>query len=368
MFPSSFPIGRFMGVELRVHASLLLLLSLAIFYSSIVERSAARGMGLCFALLFAIAVREVARAFAAAWQGLHLRALLIFPIGGIMAFGSVDSDMEAATRFVTLVTPVANLLAGGLLLGFCYGIDPRVDLLSQPLISAHHVLRSVVWVEFLLGAVSLVPVAMLTSRRLATPQAPKDANATARTLPAFDLGAALGISLFVLGLARSSIWLATCGAFILLSSLLRSGSSQDVATATQSLRVRDAMQTDYTLLSSSDTLLSALERVLGSAQEIFPIVRGDRLVGSIARDTLSAQLRAEGDGYLQGVMTRTLPVAGPEETLSAALRRSAAMGTGELIAVAEGGSLIGILTQAGVVRAMQRSAAIRTVRDAETGE
>lgn len=357
-----------MGVELRVHASLLLLLALAIFYSSLTAHSGTRGVGLCIALLFAIGVREVARAFAAAWQGLHLRALLIFPIGGIMAFGSVEGDMETATRFVTLVTPLANLLTGGLLLAFCYGIAPQVDLLSQPLISAHYVLRSVVWMQFLLGAVSLVPVAMLTSRRLATPKTAKDPSAPARSLPSIDLGVFLGISFFVFGCARSSVWLATCGAFILLSSLLRSGSNHDVAEATQLLRVRDAMQTDFTLLSSSDTLLSALERILGSAQEIFPVVRGDRLVGSIARDTLSAQFRAEGDGYLQGLMTRTLPVAGPDETLAAALRRSAAMGTGELIAVAEGGSLIGILTQGGVVRAMQRSASIRAVSHVETGE
>ena len=357
-----------MGVELRVHASLLPLLALAIFYGAYVAGSATRGMGLCFALLLAIAVREVARALAAAWQGLHLRALLIFPIGGIMAFGSVNSNLESATRVVTLVTPVANLLAGGLLLGFCYGVDPHVDLLSQPLISAHHVLRSMVWMQFLLGAVSLVPVAMLASRRLVSPRSGKNAGSSTRALPVPDLGALLGISFFVFGLARSSIWLATCGAFILLSSLLRSGSTQDVAAATDSMLVRDAMQTDFTLLSSSDTLLSALGRIVGSAQEIFPIVRGDRLVGSIARDTLAAQFSAEGDGYLQGVMTKTLPVAGPEETLATALRRSAAMGTGELIAVAEGGALVGILTQAGVVRAMQRSAAIRTVRDVEPGE
>ena len=66
MLRSSFPIGRWMGVELRLHLSFVLLLAITIGYSIAATGSAARGIGLWLALLFAVAVRETARATAAA--------------------------------------------------------------------------------------------------------------------------------------------------------------------------------------------------------------------------------------------------------------------------------------------------------------
>ena len=57
--------------------------------------------------------------------------------------------------------------------------------------------------------------------------------------------------------------------------------------------MHEVMLTEYTLLSSSDTLQGALDRTVHSLQDVFPVVRGDRLVGSIARQTISERLQTE---------------------------------------------------------------------------
>jgi CBS domain-containing protein len=118
--------------------------------------------------------------------------------------------------------------------------------------------------------------------------------------------------------------------------------------------VRDVMLTEYTLLSTTDTLRDALERTAHSLQGVFPVVRGDRLVGSIARQTLADRLLAEGDIYLQGIMTRSLQTAGPSEKLVDALRRSAQIGASEFIPVVEDGAMLGILTPQSLGRAVQQ--------------
>src|SRR5882757_3906034 len=70
----SFPIGRFLGVDVRIHTFFLLLLGLSISYASVSGASGARGFALWLLLLLAVAVREAARAVGAAWFGLDVRS------------------------------------------------------------------------------------------------------------------------------------------------------------------------------------------------------------------------------------------------------------------------------------------------------
>ena len=61
----SFPIGRILGVDIRIHTFFLILLGIAISYGSAVGSTGGRGLALCLLLLLAVAVREIARAIAA---------------------------------------------------------------------------------------------------------------------------------------------------------------------------------------------------------------------------------------------------------------------------------------------------------------
>ena len=121
---------------------------------------------------------------------------------------------------------------------------------------------------------------------------------------------------------------------------------------TASITVRDVMLTEYLPLPASCTLRDALRRTNHTAQDTFPVVRGDRLVGWTSRASLAGRLQAEGDGYLQGSMTRSLQVASPEEKLGEALRRAAALGASEFIPVVENGAMVGMLTPNGLERAV----------------
>ena len=170
MLRSSVPVGRFFQVDVRMHLSLPLLLLLAVVLSIIFTGSPSRGIGLWVALCFAVLVREIARTIAAAYAGLRLRALFLLPVGGIMAFASQDGvtlqpDAQPNTRWITASGPIANFAAGLLMLGLSYAIDPQVSLLEQPWIGLGHVLRSFIWMQMILGAVSLLPAPTMPSRR-----------------------------------------------------------------------------------------------------------------------------------------------------------------------------------------------------------
>lgn len=364
--------GRWFGVHVRLHISLLLLLALAVGYSVVATGSIMRGVGLWLALCAAVLVREVARAIVAASLSMPLRALFLLPVGAVMALAPRQGGLPAAkTRLITAVGSGANFVVALLLLGFAYGVDPHVRLVSQPWISIEHILRSAVWLQVLVGLVNLLPSAALPSRKLlkAQPQQP-ELEATGnqdRKRAAFGIWTALALAFVVSGIAFGLLWPVLLGLTLLLTSSLNRMASAGAAEAV-AVDVRDVMLTEYKPLSASSTLRDALRQTTHTVQEIFPVLRGERLVGWISRATLATRLRLEGDGFLQGAMMRSLHTAAPDEKIGEALRRATAMGAGEFIPVVEDGAMIGILTPASLERAvgqLQITRAASAERDAQ---
>ena len=356
MLRASFSVGRLMGVDLRVHVSFVALLALALGYSVALSGGVARGLGLWMALAFAVAVRETARAMAAAYAGLRLRALFLLPVGGVMALAPRGDGSSETPMLVTAAAPCANVLVGLLLIALSYAIDPRVPLLAQPWISLGHILRSVVWMQFLMAAVNLMPAMTLPGSQLKR-DPEKASGAAVKTLAGSSAGVGLVAALILVGLLTMNywplnLWPLLLGVFLLFAGRLKAAQSLDGGEGEQ-MQVGEVMLTEYTLLSSSDTLQGALERTVHSLQDVFPVVRGDRLVGSVSRQTIAERLRASGDSYLQGAMTRNLQLAAPGEKLVAALRRAGAQGASEFIPVIEDGAMVGILTPQSLTRAVQ---------------
>ena len=375
MLRSSFSVGRFMGVDLRIHISFPILLALAVGYSIAATGSPVRGFGLWLALVFAVAVRETARVLVAAYTGLHLRALFLLPVGGVMAMAPREDGGVGSPRAVVLAAPLANFGVGLLLLGLSYAIDPHVPLLAQPWISIGHILRSFVWTQFVMGAVNLLPTAALPSpQMLRSRSAQTNTQSSAQTgvntaqaprlrRPSLGLGTMLAFAMLIAGIALMNVWIVLFGCFALLGAQMQSRQTLD--SNDETILVREVMLTEFTLLSSSDTLQGALDRTTHSLQDVFPVVRGDRLVGSVSRQTIADHLQATGDSYLQGVMTRSLQLAAPTEKLVVALRRAAAQGVSEFIPVIENGAMLGILTPQSLARAVQQIKLTRPAREAQ---
>jgi len=361
MLRSSISIGRLMNVDLRVHLSFLLLLIISVGFSFFENGSVLRGVALWLAMCSAVLVREVARSIAATYVGLRLRALFLLPVGGLMAFSTSNqsgSAPEANTRLLMLTGPIANFAVGLLLLGTSYGLEPHVSLLAQPWISTSHILRSLVWMQIILGMVSLLPMPVVPQGVAKTEPAAdgkpaKSGVASMLPFPSFGLGTGLALAMIVAGFILMSLWLVILGGFMMLGAQLSSAHTVSTTDA-ETILVREVMLTEYTLLSSSDTLQGALDRSVHSSQDVFPVLRGDRLVGSIARQTIAERLVSEGDSYLQGIMTRSLQLASPNDKLVEALRRAALLGASEFIPVVEEGAMIGILTPQSLSRAVQQ--------------
>src|SRR5580700_7150422 len=140
------PLGRWMGVELRMHAFFPLLALVCLGLSG--AEGVGRGLGLFFVLVVAVIVRETARLIVAAWLGLRLRAVLLLPIGGLFAYANPESQENAnqgAGQFlIAFAGPLANI-ATAVALGVTFmGAGGDIRLFDQPWITAAYLLRSMV--------------------------------------------------------------------------------------------------------------------------------------------------------------------------------------------------------------------------------
>lgn len=349
----SIPLGRWMGVEMRVHV-FFPLLALVCFGISAGD-GWQRGLALFLMLMGAVAVREIARLLVAAWLGLRLRAVLLLPIGGLFAYANPESQ-EGANQgggqfAIALAGPLANMATAVMLAAAILGASGDVQLFTLPLITSAHLLRSMVWIQFFLGVLHLLPAYPLDFGRLIRGGFARKHGFAPAGRASAGIGQVIALAAMLGGMLLHSPWLILAGFFIMIGAQIE---DQGVffQSVVDTVRMREVMLTDFSTLSASDTLADALVRCVHSLQEDFPVVRGPQLVGIVSRQRIVETLRSEGNGYIQSVMSRAFQVAKPEDTLGTTIRRlTAGHGMG-LIPITESGRVVGIVSVQNLMSSM----------------
>jgi CBS domain-containing protein len=349
----SIPLGRWWGVEMRVHAFFPLLAVFCLVLSS--ADGLGRGLGLFLTLVAAVAVRETARLLTAAWLGLRLRAVLLLPIGGLYAYANPESQENAnqgGGQFaIALAGPIANLATALLLMAAFLGASGDLRLFDQPLISSAWLLRSTVWMQVGLGLLHLLPAYPLDFGRLLNGSFARKHGFAVAGRMASMLGQVLALAAVVGGMVLHNYWISIAGFFIMIGAQVE---DQGVffQTVVDTVHMREVMLTDFATLSASDTLADALTRCVHSLQDDFPVVRGPQLVGIVSRQRIVEALRNEGNGYVQSVMSKAFQVARPDDTLGTTIRRITAGKGLSLIPIADSGHVVGIVSVQNLMSSM----------------
>jgi CBS domain-containing protein/Zn-dependent protease len=373
----SFSVGGVLGVEIRIHMFFALLLVVSVSYTSVAGVSVMRGVALWLLLLLAVAVREVARGIAAAWWGLELRALLLLPTGALPSFATQeDSDRAGSARVqrkFALVGPIANVLVGLLFAGFVLGMSPELgiwDLMQRPWITPIHLLRSLIWMQLLLGMINLLPAFPLDGGRVLRGEFARAGGGLKRTRRAAGLSQMVAIALIVAGFLMNNLLLLIAGVFVLTFAHVEDQGGL-LESAVAAVRMRDVMLTEFSTLSASATLEDAVASAVHTLQDVFPVVRGRNLVGAVSRQGIFEALETNGNGYVQGVMTRSFHTAQPGDSLVQTLQRITTGIGAQLVPVVEDGRVVGIITpqnlsQSMVILSQTRRLAERSAKAAQS--
>jgi CBS domain-containing protein/Zn-dependent protease len=342
-----------MGVEVRVHLFFPLLAIVCLGLSG--SDGVARGLGLFLVLVSAVAVRVTARLLVAAWLGLRLRAILLLPIGGLFAYADPESQEnsgQGSGQFaVALAGPLANLATALVLAAAFLGAGGNVNLIAQPWISAHWLVRSMVWMQAGMGLLHLLPADPLDGGRLLRGSFARKHGFAPSERTVAILGQVLAMGAMLCGMLLHSPWIIIAGFFIMIGAQIE---DQGVffQTVVDTVHMREVMLTDFATLSPSDTLSDAMARCVHSLQEDFPVVRGPQLVGIISRQRIVDALRTDGNGYVQAAMSKAFQVARPEDTLGTTIRRIQTGRGLSLIPITDSGRVVGIVSVQNLMSSM----------------
>jgi predicted transcriptional regulator len=281
-----------------------------------------------------------------------------------MTFGTLDSTERAAEpamqRRMAVVGPMASIGFALLLAAIMLAVSPTVNLLAKPWVSPAHLLRALVWLNLLLGAVNLLPAFPLDAGRVfgsslagtaADGSASRSGAGLGGGLGAKMMGAgrnaALGqfiaVALVIAGVWLGNDWLLILGGFVLIGAHMEDQSLL-LQTDVDAVRMRDVMLTQFSMLSASDTLEDALQRAVHTLQDVFPVVRGGSLVGAVSRQNIVEALASNGNSYVQGIMTKSFQTALPDDSLVKTLRRIMGEQGAQLVPVMDGERIVGIIT------------------------
>ncbi len=360
----SWTIARVAGIEVRIHATFLLLLlwiGASAWLSEGTVAGVAAGVGFA-ALLFTIVVlHELGHATAARRFGIRTRDITLLPIGGVARLEQIPSKPREEL-IVALAGPAVNVVLmgvcaviaglGGTALGeLGTSVDGQVPLVTR-----------LFWINAALAAFNMVPAFPTDGGRVLRALLAMRMDHHRATRIAARLGQALALVLGFFGLFGNPV-LVFIAMFVWLGAAAELG-SEELHVAMDGVRVGDAMARELEVLAPWDTLGAAAGRVVAGFQTCFPVVEGPRVVGLLSHDALIRGLAGPGpDAPVSSVMDASPTFGTPDESLERAFERMQRAETTALV-VRDGGALVGLLTFAGIGELVVLRGALRGARAA----
>lgn len=322
------------GVPVRFHFTFLFLIALMMVGSVGSEATWAMDSLFLIGLFVSVLLHELAHALTARRQGIRTLEIVLYPVGGVSRMQRQGAPAEEIR--IALAGPLINLALGaGLLVAQRIGDKTAADLI-----------RRIAEANLYLGAFNLAPAFPLDGGRVLRAILARRRGDERATLAVARLGRILAIPLGLFAIWQGEMLLLIL-AFLLYLSGYQEASASAGRAMIQGVPVSAAMVTDFQTLSHGSTLREAAALVLASAQQDFPVLHGDRVVGLLDRASFIRGILDQGaDAYVSNAMDRDFLALDPATDLPDALARLAE--THACALVMDGGHVAGLLTAGNV--------------------
>jgi CBS domain-containing protein len=376
----SIPIGRFYGVEFRLHLMFVFLLMFVLLTDSVLllgpgkattaatAAAMARGVTVVLMVVLCVLLHELAHMLAAHRRRAPVRSVVLLPLGGVTLLDDStphDEKLDLSLEMrLAAIGPLVNLAfaLAGILVAFALGAEN--GLLQTPLLHSGDLLRSFVWINLIIAGLNVLPAYPLDGGRILRAQLARSMSVARASRWAVMIGQLFAMVLVFVGIWNP--WFMMAGMFLFVAGQLEERTMMFRAVL-ESVSLEEVMLTAFATLSPADTLEDALQKSVHTLQDDFPVIdRGD-MVGVISRQRIVHALRYGGNAYVQAVMAQSYDVAAKTESLASALRKITRRGL-TIIPVVENDRLIGIVTLQNLMHSMALLAESRKLKRAAAEE
>lgn len=248
----SVPAGRVAGIDLRVHASFLLLVAL---FAWAAPRpglaAAAESVAWLVAIFACVVVHELAHCFVARTRGAQVDEILLFPLGGVSRLRHLPENPrdEFAIAIAGPLTSIGLGLAAALI-----GFAARQPLVPIDFVTGSWIVR-LAWLNLVLGAFNLLPAFPLDGGRVLRSLLERNRDLEAATHVAAHVGRVLAVVMMAVGLFVD-VWLTLIGIFVYFGA-----SAEEAGTIVHARlhghRVREAMEATPDAATGCDLVVEA---------------------------------------------------------------------------------------------------------------
>jgi Zn-dependent protease/predicted transcriptional regulator len=318
----SWKVGRIAGIDLRIHASFLIVLAwaaLAAYQSSGTAAGAARGVLFNLALFASVTLHELGHALAARRFGVPTRDITLLPIGGVARLAYIPKEPRQELS-IALAGPAVTLAIIGVVYGALRLLGLQPAAASDALTSRGGFLSQLLWANVSLFLFNLLPAFPMDGGRVFRALLALRGDYVWATNVAVRVGKAFALLFGVVGLLFNP-FLVLIALFVWLGA---AGEAAEVQrrSSLDGVPVERVMIRDVRTLTPRDPLQAALNHVLEGFQQDFPVVDGGRVVGVLSRGKLLEALAKRGrDAPVGEAMETTFRTAEAGEPVERALER-----------------------------------------------
>ncbi len=339
----SWKIGEFAGIGLFIHATFPLLIAFvalpALIYGGDIV-SALESIAFILVLFLCVVLHEYGHALAARRYGIKTQDITLLPIGGVARLERMP-EKPSQEFVVAAAGPLVNVaiaailfvglsLAGSTIPSFGFGLGNESFLERLLMINVGLVLFN------------LIPAFPMDGGRILRAILAARMDYAQATKYAALLGQGIAV-LFAIGGFFVNPLLVVTALFIFMGAQGETQMAQQ-RSKLNGFTAEQAMRTNIRALAPHEMLSSAVDSMMSTAQQDFPIVERGRVVGLLTRDNLLKGLNQFGAYVpIANVMQRDVTSVEAEQSLSSA---SETMQANEISAVpvTHHGTLVGMLT------------------------
>jgi len=339
----SWKVGQLAGIELRIHATFVLLLGWVWASYWIAGKSMEAmlaGVGFIVALFACVVLHEMGHALAARKFGIQTRDITLLPIGDVARLERMPEEPRQEL-WVALAGPAVNAAIAALLggwLALTHGWAP----FSQLSVVSGSPVESLLLANFSLALFNLIPAFPMDGGRVLRAVLASRMTFARATRMAASTGQALAMVFGFVGLFTNPILL-FIGLFVWIGASQEAGAVQ-TRSALSGTPAQAAMLTDFEELQSSDTLADAVRLTLRGSQHDFPVLVAGRVTGILTRTDLLVALAAYGQDHpVTAVMRREFLIAESTEMLEIVFQRLQECEC-HTMPVVRDGRLVGLIT------------------------
>jgi Zn-dependent protease/CBS domain-containing protein len=289
----TFHIARIAGIDVKVHATFLLLLAFYgfAFHAQGGLPAAIQGVVFISLVFLCVLLHEFGHALAARRYGINTPDITLLPIGGLARLDRMP-EKPIEELVVAVAGPLVNVAIAALLAPFVhFATITRPDVLEH---FGSGLIAQLFVANCVLVVFNLIPAFPMDGGRILRAFLAMRMDYAKAT----NIAATIGQTLAFVGALCALLWwhpmVMLVAIFVFFGAQSEAAYAQ-MRSVTNGLRVRDAMVTRFEMLARSATLHDAVQAVLNTSQHDFPIVdEAGSVIGVLTRDDLIVALRQSG--------------------------------------------------------------------------